>query len=515
MKANAPDAAAKVPRSKSILELTAAEAQAFLLKPESYCGLDLPPYIRFDTLIEDVHKALKGKKLSDLSSKPRDHDDVNYTILNNKDGKYAWRPFQLIHPALYVSLVHHLTTDANWQLVLDRFNNFSANSKIQCLSLPVISLSNEKDKAEQVSHWWHAVEQRSIELSLDYDYLLETDITDCYGAIYTHSIAWSLHSKTEAKKKEKRNDMSLLGNVIDAHIQDMRHGQTNGIPQGSTLMDFIAEMVLGFADLELSEKIQGAGIDDYRILRYRDDYRVFVNNPQDGERIVKFLTEVTIGLGLKLNPAKTKASSDVVRASIKGDKLAWIGRKHTERSLQKHLLIIHDHAAQFSNAGSLVVALNDFYKRISRKKALTEQSMPLIAIVVDIAYRNPRTYAICAAILSKLMSFLESADEKIAVAEKVKARFAKIPNTGHMQIWIQRVILPISAQLAYEEPICKLVAGEPVALWNIEWISAKALKDAIDTAKIIDRDAIEGLEPVIPVDEVELFLSKTIECYYE
>ncbi|MDY6828997.1 MAG: reverse transcriptase, partial [Pseudomonadota bacterium] len=148
-------------------------------------------------------------------------------------------------------------------------------------------------------------------------------------------------------------------------------------------------------------------------------------------------------------------------------------------------------------------------------KALTEQSMPLIAIVVDIAYRNPRTYAICAAILSKLMSFLESADEKIAVAEKVKARFAKIPNTGHMQIWIQRVILPISAQLAYEEPICKLVAGEPVALWNIEWISAKALKDAIDTAKIIDRDAIEGLEPVIPVDEVELFLSKTIECYYE
>ena len=374
-------------------------------------------------------------------------------------------------------------------------------------------MSNETDKAEQVSHWWHAVEQRSIELSLDYEYLLETDITDCYGAIYTHSIAWALHTKPEAK--EKRTDKSLLGNLIDAHIQDMRHGQTNGIPQGSTLMDFIAEMVLGFADLELSEKIQEADIEDYRILRYRDDYRIFVNNPQDGERIVKFLTEVTIGLGLKLNPAKTKASSDVVRASIKGDKLAWIGRKHTERSLQKHLLIIHDHAAQFSNSGSLVVALNDFYKRISRKKALIEQSMPLIAIVVDIAYRNPRTYAICAAILSKLMSFLESADEKIAVAEKIKARFAKIPNTGHMQIWIQRVILPISAELAYEEPICKLVAGEPVALWNIEWISAKTLKDATDTAKIIDRDAIEGLEPVIPVDEVELFLSKTFEGYYE
>lgn len=507
-----PDVAATTPSRKSILELTADEARTFLLKPESYCSLDLPPYICFDALIEGVHKVLEGKKLSDLSSKPRDHDDVNYTILNNKDGKYAWRPFQLIHPALYVSLAHHLTADTNWQLVLDRFNEFSANTQIQCLSLPVVSLSDEKDKAEQVSHWWHAVEQRSIALSLDYEYLLETDITDCYGAIYTHSIAWALHSKPVAK--QKRTEKTLLGNIVDAHIQDMRHGQTNGIPQGSALMDFIAEMVLGLADLELSAKIKDANIADYRILRYRDDYRVFVNNPQDGERIVKFLTEVTIGLGLKLNPTKTKASSDVVRASIKGDKLAWISRKHTEKSLQKHLLIIHDHAGQFSNAGSLVVALNDFHKRISRLKALIEQPMPLIAIVVDIAYRNPRTYAICAAILSKLMSFLESSDQKVAVAEKIKTRFAKIPNTGHMQIWIQRVTLPISAALAYEEPICKLVAGEAVALWNMGWISGNDLKNAIDVTKVIDREKLTASEPVIPVEEVELFLSKDMQGYY-
>lgn len=511
MNAETPDAAAKAPRSKSILELTAAEAQAFLLKPESYCSLDLPPYIRFDALIEGVHKALEGKKLSDLSSKPRDHDDVNYIIFNNKDGKYAWRPFQIIHPALYVSLVHHLTEDASWRLIMNRFGEFSTNQKIQCLSLPVISLSDEKDKAEQVSHWWHAIEQRSIELSLDYEYLLETDITDCYGAIYTHSIAWALHSKPEAKRK--RTKKTLLGNIVDNRIQDMRHGQTNGIPQGSVLMDFIAEMVLGLADLELSEKIQEANIDDYRILRYRDDYRVFVNNPQDGERIVKMLTEVLIGLGLKLNPGKTKASGDVVRASIKSDKLAWTTRNHTEKSLQKNLLIIHDHATQFPNSGSLVVALNDFHKRISRVKALVEQPMPMIAIVVDIAYRNPRTYAICAAILSKLMSYLESKEEKKGVAEKIKSRFSKIPNTGHIQIWIQRVTLPIAKDISYEEPICKLVLREDVSLWNNQWITSQELKESIATS-VIDRTALEALEIVIPIDEVELFLSKEMGGSY-
>lgn len=494
---------------QSVLEFDGDAARAFFLKEESYCNLDLPPYIGFDALIDGVHKVLVGNKLSSFASNPRDHDDVNYTILNNKDGKYAWRPFQLIHPALYVSLVHHITEHASWQMVCDRFKVFSANPNITCLSLPVISQTEEKDKASQVNHWWHALEQHSIELSLDYQYLLETDITDCYGAIYTHSISWALHTKPIAKNKEKRNDKTLLGNQIDWHIQDMRHGQTNGIPQGSVLMDFIAEMVLGLADLELSEKINAAGIENYRILRYRDDYRIFVNNPQDGERIVKFLTEVTIGLGLKLNPGKTKASSEVVRASIKADKLAWICRKHTERSLQKHLFIIHDHAHAYPNAGSLVVALSDFYKRLTRQKVLN-QVMPLIAIVVDIAYRNPRTYAICAAILSKLTSHLESEDEKRDVIEKIKARFEKIPNTGHMQIWIQRLTYPLSQDISYEEPICKLVAGDARALWNCDWISSPKLKGAISKADIINREKLAHMEPVIPVDEIELFLSKAL-----
>ena len=48
-----------------------------------------------------------------------------------------------------------------------------------------------------------------------------------------------------------------------------------GIPQGSVLMDFIAEMILGYADKELSKKIEDNQISNYQILRYRDDYRIF------------------------------------------------------------------------------------------------------------------------------------------------------------------------------------------------------------------------------------------------
>jgi hypothetical protein len=53
----------------------------------------------------------------------------------------------------------------------------------------------------------------------------------------------ALYGKEEAKDNRHK---SSLGNDVDKLIRSMRYGQTNGIPQGSVLMDFIAEMVLGY-----------------------------------------------------------------------------------------------------------------------------------------------------------------------------------------------------------------------------------------------------------------------------
>ena len=358
------------PRRRLITELSCDEARAFLLKQESYCTIELPPYFSFDGLLNGVAHELQGKQLSQLWVKrPREFEDVNYRVLSNKDGRYDWRPLELIHPALYASLVFNLTESCHWQSILKRFREFGRNRKIKCLSLPGESLTEETDSAEQITHWWAEVEQKSIELALDYEFVIQTDIVDCYAAIYTHSISWALHTKATAKAQ--RDNKNLIGNIIDAHIQDMKHGQTNGIIQGSELMDFIAEMVLGYADTELTKKINCQKIGTYQILRYRDDYRVFVNNPQDGELILKCLTEVMIELGLKLNPAKTSISGEVIRSSIKDDKFSWTLRKEGHKALQRHLLIIHDHSAGHPNSGSLVRAMFDYYKRLDELENTT------------------------------------------------------------------------------------------------------------------------------------------------
>ena len=351
------------PTSRSILNLTSKEARAFFLKHESYCNFDLPAYFRFDALLRAVSREIDGKSIKGLqSADPRELDDVSHTILSNKDGRFAWRPIQLSHPVLYVALVHNITTAANWTAIKNRFEEFAEPARISCMSLPVQSRSTKKDKAEQILRWWQEIEQRSIELALDYNVLIHADISDCYGAVYTHSIARALHTKKVAKKK--RRDTSLIGNVIDSCIQDMRQGQTNGIPQGSVLMDFIAEMVLGYADTLIDEAIRKAGISDYQILRYRDDYRIFARSVVDGEAVLKCIAESLVELGFKLNTQKTMITTDVIAGSIKEDKQAWLSSVQRTENLEKHLILIRNHGMRFPNSGSLQTALSEYLNRI-------------------------------------------------------------------------------------------------------------------------------------------------------
>ncbi len=495
---------------RSILELSNEEAKAFFLKKESYSSIELPPYFIFDDLLKNVSKIIGNKKSSDLRrANPRNYEKLNYTLFSNKDGKYAWRPLQLIHPAIYVSLVNEITQVSHWNTIKERFEKFRENKKIRCLSLPVESLTVEKDKAAQISQWWVKIEQQSIELSLDFEYIMNTDITDCYGSIYTHSIPWALHTKEIAKLGKNRNNTELIGVVIDNHIQDMSYGQTNGIPQGSTLMDFIAEMVLGYADFELSKKI--SKITDYCILRYRDDYRIFVNNPQEGEKILKLLTEVMIDLGMKLNQFKTVVSNDVIRSSIKADKLHWMEKVRILGNHQKYLLMIHNHSQQFPNSGSLIKPLSDFYLDLIKKKKVFDV-MPMISIAVDIAFYNPRTYPIVFAILSKLISFLDNDNERGKICKKIINKFDKIPNTNLVKVWLQRISMNYQ-DFELNEPLCRLASNLETKIWNNEWISISKLKKILDGNGIIDHELKNNINPIIPIKEVELFVNRASTYY--
>lgn len=495
---------------KSILEMTATEARQYFLKQESYANFDLPDYFDFEPLLSKVDKELEGKSIHNFYAqyvnsqgrnrplKPHLVDGVNYRFLNSKDGRYAWRPFQLIHPALYVALVHSITEEENWQLILARFEVLQTDPKIQCQSLPKESTSKyQTDTETTIFSWWNDIEQRSLELSVHYNYVIHTDISNCYGNIYTHSIAWALHDREVAKEYRKRDE--LLGNAIDGMIGDMTSGQTNGIPQGSTLMDFIAEMVLGYADHLLSKKLSGL-TEDFTILRYRDDYRIFTNSPVVAEEIMKHLTEVLIELGLSINVNKTLPSTDLIRSAIKPDKLYWNRQLKGHKSFQKHLLIINELSHKFPNSGSLFMAMKKFLERINTFKKELNDTKAMIGIVVNIAYRNPRVYSISTAIISRLIAKLEPA-EKTKIIEAVLKKFNRLPNTGHIKIWLQRVMIKIDRSFPFDEPLCLKVNDNTVKIWNSDFLNGN-IKLIITDTPIVAEAIIKEMDDIIQPKEV-------------
>jgi len=493
--------------ARLVLDMSADEARAFFLKPESYCKIDLPPYFTFESVLSEVGIYLHDKELDNLCKqgiRPAHLEGVNYLLLSNKDGRHAWRPFEVIHPVLYVDLVNAITHPENWKCIQERFLKFKNNPAVDCVSIPVESTSKSKDKEEQILVWWQEIEQRSIELALEFEVLAHTDINDCYAQIYTHSIAWALHNKETAKKK--RRNLSLIGNRIDKCIQNMRYGQTNGIPQGSILMDFIAEMVLGYADLCLSERLNKTTLQDknYKILRYRDDYRIFVRSKYDAEEILKILTEVLSDLGLKLNSEKTVISDSIIQSSIKEDKLAWLFRVQEDDDLVKHLLILHDHAHRYPNSGSLLRGLAEFRKKLDKTKTCSNPHV-LISIVVDIAYSNPRTYPACAAIISRLLGFLKSESDKKEIFDKIVRKFRRLPNTGYMEVWLQRIAIPLGFQDEWSERLCLIAEGkEKKSLWENDWIKSDELKGVLNKP-IVDEEKKKSMQPAIAPEEYELF----------
>ena len=345
---------------KNMLSLNYEEAKSFLLKHESYINIDLPPYFQFDVLLEEISNNILNRKnflsIKKAKENPDNLENVNYKLFHNKNGKYDWRQFELIHPFLYVSLVHEITKYNNWKLIKKRFGEIRAKSIVECMSLPIVSETDKSDKAEQILNWWEQIEQKSLVLSLDYNYVYHTDITDCYGSIYTHSIPWALHSKkvSKAKRKDKDFNKKYIGGMIDFHIQNMSNGQTNGIPQGSVLMDFIAEIVLSYADECLSMRLKHINKKDLYILRYRDDYRIFVKSPQVADEVIKILTEVLMDFGLRLHSGKTVSSNNIIQSSIKQDKIEWLNIKKDVKTIQKQLLLIHQFALKYPNSGTIV-----------------------------------------------------------------------------------------------------------------------------------------------------------------
>ena len=491
-----------------LIELSHIKAKDHFMKETSYFNLDLPEYIGFKDLLLSIDEVIGDKNYLDFmgATKPFELKDVNYSLTANKDGRFAWRNFEIIHPLIYVSLVNTICQKDNWKLIQEIGKNKN-NLKIECCSAPVHSGTPGSDKQQQILSWWRSVEQKSLIYSLEYSHLIHTDVTDCYGSLYTHSIPWAVHGLDQAKMN--KNNKKLLGNQIDKHIQACRYGQTNGISQGSVLMDFIAELVLSWIDGLIDEDLNECN--DIKILRYRDDYRIFAHSDLQAEKALKSIGDNLRKVGMRLGVSKTFVCTNIVHGSIKPDKIAAINLQDTgvqnAKTLQKQLLRLHSFGLEHPNSGALKRLLSDFHNKLSKIRPRNQSDLEVqVAIATDIAFVSPSCFPAVAGILSFLIAGCEDKARKADLWLKVQRKLKKLPYSGYFEIWLQRIVIAQQSSCFFDsdEKLCQIAGKSIQGLWNNDWISNQRIKILLDKPNLLASDPALMSDKIEP-SEIDIF----------
>ena len=534
----------------------------FFMKSEQYHGFELPEYFTFDEVLKYVRKKVGStsyKECLQNGISPESLSDVNLDILLNKDGCYAVRPIILANPFLYYFLVCEVCCENNWQVIKDLFEKFNVPHITSC-AIPVIP--NEKEpfhKATTINNWWNSMEQRSIELSLEYRYMFVTDITNCYGSVNPQTLDWafSLKDTTIATGIQ-----SPIAQNIQKLLRALQQGRNIGIPQGSAIFDFVGEIILGYSDLLLHEALQakakeyegqGKTFPDYKILRYRDDYRIFCSNKDALEEISYILQKVLERLNFRMNSQKTKISESIVTDAVKSDKLAYIyntpifNKKGVDfDSYEKHLLYILMFARQYPDSGSIKTMLSDIDMRIEewlhpqdekketesilwgdvdlsedghlvktdRKKAKEPYYIPggsvraMSAICVQIALENVGCAHYALRIISRMIDSLKDMRKKQSIIDLVYNKLCNQPNFDYNQLWLQNMTYTQDKKNGtspYSLRLCQLVAGKNVqALWNNEWVNSE-LAENLPYDSIVNKETLKKVTPVIMFRETRMY----------
>ena len=138
------------------------------------------------------------------------------------------------------------------------------------------------------------------ELSLEYPYLLHSDISRYYHSIYTHAIPWALHTKAIAKANRS---LKQLGNRLDTLVRNGQDGQTIGLPVGPDTSRVLAE-ILGVAIDETM--CQTDKRFKKSLVRFVDDVTAGAQNSEDAERIRNCLRKILHEFQLEVNEEKTE-----------------------------------------------------------------------------------------------------------------------------------------------------------------------------------------------------------------
>ena len=101
----------------------------------------------------------------------------------------------------------------------------------------------------------------------------------------------------------------------------------------------------------------------------------------------------------------------------------------------------------------------------------------------------------------------EDQQKKKEIIELIYKKLKRIPNSAFLQVWLQNITHTTdnwSKGEVYDMPLCKVVAEQPVSLWNNQWLIPE-IASTFPQNSIVDRDALAKTGQIITFKAKRLY----------
>lgn len=173
-------------------------------------------------------------------------------------------------------------------------------------------------KYNNINRFYTSSEFNSCERK--YQTLMRVDISNCFPSIYTHTISWVTNGRHTSKSSVTRKQTeNTFGGRFDSHLQALNYGETSGIVIGPEFSRIFAEILLQEVDVRVERDLAGLDLHHgvhYEIMRYVDDYFIFLGNPSDAGRVEDVIARHLAHFKLHLNERKKEILPTPLRSNM-------------------------------------------------------------------------------------------------------------------------------------------------------------------------------------------------------
>lgn len=314
-----------------------------------------------------------------------------------------------------------------------------------------------------------------------YNKMYKLDVSKCFDSIYTHSIVWALHNKEIVKDNIGISNGTFAG-LFDKFMQNINHGETNGILIGSEFARIFAELLLQQIDkLVLKELFHKNYFHkkNYEIYRYVDDYFIFYDEETIKDTIVdlynpnlkKYNLHISETKSMsyikpittELTIAKTKIT-DLINEQLTIKKhdsddennINWSLYINSKKIITRFKIIIKETGIEYKDIinytltmverknNLLIKAFQDTNEYESHKKNFIKASLEILDIAFFIYAVSPRVSSTIkiSSLLSKLLLFVKNTtniapDEKEIIYKKIFDEILFILNKNKLTHYTQ------------------------------------------------------------------------------